>query len=74
MYCICTVRALWKFSKPPSDHPVAATTNPAPGIKMEVGIEDCLHIEFEFDRQKYHLKVSRDLFLCTILAIIIISF
>jgi vacuolar protein sorting-associated protein 26 len=24
---------------------------------MEVGIEDCLHIEFEFDRQKYHLKV-----------------
>ena len=25
---------------------------------MEVGIEDCLHIEFEFDKQKYHLKVS----------------
>jgi hypothetical protein len=24
---------------------------------MEVGIEDCLHIEFEFDKQKYHLKV-----------------
>lgn len=24
---------------------------------MEVGIEDCLHIEFEFDRHKYHLKV-----------------
>lgn len=22
---------------------------------MEVGIEDCLHIEFEYDRQKYHL-------------------
>jgi len=25
-------------------------------IKMEVGIEDCLHIEFEYDKQKYHLK------------------
>ena len=25
-------------------------------IKMEVGIEDCLHIEFEFNRQNYHLK------------------
>jgi vacuolar protein sorting-associated protein 26 len=25
-------------------------------IKMEVGIEDCLHIEFEYDRSKYHLK------------------
>jgi hypothetical protein len=23
---------------------------------MEVGIEDCLHIEFEYDRAKYHLK------------------
>ena len=29
---------------------------PAQGIKMEVGIEDCLHIEFEFDKQKYHLQ------------------
>lgn len=26
-------------------------------IKMEVGIEDCLHIEFEYGRSKYHLKV-----------------
>lgn len=25
-------------------------------IKMEVGIEDCLHIEFEYDKGKYHLK------------------
>ncbi|GKY92635.1 hypothetical protein MPSEU_000233600 [Mayamaea pseudoterrestris] len=24
-------------------------------IKMEVGIEDCLHIEFEYDRRIYHL-------------------
>ena len=22
-------------------------------IKMEVGIEDCLHIEFEYEKQKY---------------------
>nr|ODN88569.1 vacuolar protein sorting 26 [Cryptococcus depauperatus CBS 7841] len=26
------------------------------GIKMEVGIEDCLHIEFEYNKAKYHLK------------------
>jgi len=25
-------------------------------IKMEVGIEDCLHIEFEYDRRHYHLQ------------------
>lgn len=25
-------------------------------IRMEVGIEDCLHIEFEYNRSKYHLK------------------
>jgi vacuolar protein sorting-associated protein 26 len=25
-------------------------------IKMEVGIEDCLHIEFEYDRAKYNLQ------------------
>jgi len=24
-------------------------------IKMEVGIEECLHIEFEYDKQKYHM-------------------
>ncbi|KAH6556947.1 hypothetical protein KP509_1Z146600 [Ceratopteris richardii] len=36
--------------------------NPSPppeinnSIKMEVGIEDCLHIEFEFSKSKYHLK------------------
>ena len=24
-------------------------------IKMEVGIEDCLHIEFEYERKYYHL-------------------
>ncbi|KAH9028965.1 putative vacuolar protein sorting-associated protein 26B-A [Lactarius pseudohatsudake] len=25
-------------------------------IKVEVGIEDCLHIEFEYNKSKYHLK------------------
>lgn len=25
-------------------------------IKMEVGIEDCLHIEFEYNRSKYHMR------------------
>lgn len=25
-------------------------------IKMEVGIEDCLHIEFEYTKSNYHLK------------------
>ncbi|KAL0277793.1 UNVERIFIED_CONTAM: hypothetical protein PYX00_004955 [Menopon gallinae] len=25
-------------------------------LKMEVGIEDCLHIEFEYNKAKYHLK------------------
>ena len=26
------------------------------GIKMEVGIEDCLHIEFEYSKSTYSLK------------------
>ncbi|KAI7889534.1 vacuolar protein sorting-associated protein 26-domain-containing protein [Mucor mucedo] len=25
-------------------------------IKMEVGIEDCLHIDFEYNKSKYHLR------------------
>ena len=33
---------------------VAPPTNEA--IKMEVGIEDCLHIEFEYERRAYHLS------------------
>ena len=27
-------------------------------IKMEVGIEDCLHIEFEYNKSKYDLSCS----------------
>ena len=44
----------------PAVAPAALADTPEvvqPGIKMEVGIEECLHIEFEFDKQKYHLKV-----------------
>ena len=26
-------------------------------IKMEVGIEDCLHIEFEYNKSKYVLRL-----------------
>lgn len=33
-----------------------ANEPPQQPVKLEVGIEDCLHIEFEYDRQKYHLK------------------
>jgi len=33
-----------------------ASEPPQQPVKLEVGIEDCLHIEFEYDRQKYHLK------------------
>jgi len=42
-------REIWVHSyRMPSD----STTS----IKMEVGIEDCLHIEFEYNKAKYHLK------------------
>ena len=34
----------------PNDDPEDDTS-----IKMEVGIEECLHIEFEYNRHKYHL-------------------
>jgi hypothetical protein len=26
---------------------------------VQVGIEECLHIEFEYDKARYHLKVRR---------------
>jgi len=44
-----TEKDIWVHSyrmPPDSNHP----------IKMEVGIEDCLHIEFEYNKSKYHLK------------------
>ncbi|KAL7747684.1 Vacuolar protein sorting-associated protein 26 [Sorochytrium milnesiophthora] len=42
-------RDLWVYSyrlPPEQNHP----------IKMEVGIEDCLHIEFEYSKARYHLR------------------
>lgn len=39
---------------------VVQVAQPAPEvnstIKMEVGIEECLHIEFEYEKSKYHLS------------------
>lgn len=35
---------------------ISSTSHPLPPIKMEVGIEDCLHIEFEYDKASYHLS------------------
>ena len=35
------------YYKPPVENPP---------IRMEVGVEDCLHVEFEYNKSKYHLK------------------
>ena len=39
---------------------IVQVSQPAPEtntpVKMEVGIEDCLHIEFEYSKAKYHLR------------------
>lgn len=40
---------LWVYS-----YRIPPETNSS--IKMDVGIEDCLHIEFEYSKSKYHLK------------------
>uniref|UniRef100_A0A914D2G8 Uncharacterized protein n=1 Tax=Acrobeloides nanus TaxID=290746 RepID=A0A914D2G8_9BILA len=37
-------------------HTLASYPDADSNIKMEVGIEDCLHIEFEYNRSRYHLK------------------
>ena len=37
-------------------HSIAAYPEVNNGIKMEVGIEESLHIEFEYNKSKYHLK------------------
>uniref|UniRef100_A0A673FZZ5 Vacuolar protein sorting-associated protein 26A-like n=1 Tax=Sinocyclocheilus rhinocerous TaxID=307959 RepID=A0A673FZZ5_9TELE len=37
-------------------HQLASYPDVNNSIKMEVGIEDCLHIEFEYNKSKYHLK------------------
>ena len=35
---------------------VALAGGPNSSVKLEVGIEDCLHIEFEYNRTRYHLQ------------------
>ncbi|XP_061054195.1 vacuolar protein sorting-associated protein 26A-like [Eubalaena glacialis] len=37
-------------------HQLASYPDVNNSIKMEVGIEECLHIEFEYNKSKYHLK------------------
>lgn len=37
-------------------HTLSSYPDMTQSIKMEVGIEDCLHIEFEYDKSKYHLR------------------
>ena len=37
-------------------HTLSAYPDANSSIKMEVGIEDCLHIEFEYNKSKYHLR------------------
>lgn len=37
-------------------HALSAYPEANASIKMEVGIEDCLHIEFEYNKSKYHLR------------------
>ncbi|KAG0237610.1 Vacuolar protein sorting-associated protein 26B [Actinomortierella wolfii] len=46
-------RDIWVYSYSTTPNELAPTNN---SIKMEVGIEDCLHIEFEYNKSKYHLK------------------
>ena len=41
-------REMWVNTFPPAHHEDA--------VKMEVGIEDCLHIEFEYEKATYHLR------------------
>ncbi|ABN68432.2 predicted protein [Scheffersomyces stipitis CBS 6054] len=36
--------------------PVSTTTKDGPTVKMDVGIEDCLHIEFEYSKSRFSLK------------------
>lgn len=43
---------IWVYSS----HNTIPENVPDHSIRMEVGIEDCLHIEFEYNKAKYHLK------------------
>ncbi|EGW31366.1 uncharacterized protein SPAPADRAFT_139970 [Spathaspora passalidarum NRRL Y-27907] len=47
-------KELWVFHYSAPQTP-AVTTIPAAGVKMDVGIEDCLHIEFEYSKSRFSL-------------------
>jgi vacuolar protein sorting-associated protein 26 len=40
----------------PNQLDMPTAEKPGKPIKLEVGIEECLHIEFEYDRDTYHLE------------------
>ena len=44
------------ISSPTSTSSTSTPSTSTPPIKMEVGIEDCLHIEFEYEKASYHLS------------------
>lgn len=46
------------LTPPPCDSYASLLQEPdsLDSLKMEVGIEDCLHIEFEYDKSAYHLQ------------------
>ena len=46
---------------------VSPFTNTNCSIKMEVGIEDSLHIEFEYNKSRLHLFLSLNRYLCVII-------
>jgi len=43
---------LWVYSYKP---PIESNSS----IKMDVGIEDCLHIEFEYSKSKYAVLMAK---------------
>lgn len=57
-----TIRGRGLIGSPSKDFPFwvrnyeTSIVEDAQHIKMEVGIEECLHIEFEYERSWYHLK------------------
>merc|ERR1711962_1505555 len=56
--CVTIVRRLSDMTKEMdlAVHTLATYPEMNNPIKMEVGIEECLHIEFEYNKSKYHLK------------------
>lgn len=51
-------KELWVFqySVPPAVTPKPKNKKDSTTVKMDVGIEDCLHIEFEYSKSRFNLK------------------